>query len=270
MKISVITTFYNSGSTIVDTLLSVFSSKFKNVEYILIDSLSTDSSLEIVKKIALTKDNVKIISEKDSGIYDGMNKGIEHATGEIICILNADDFLEEDSLEHVSAIFKANPNLDLFAGSIRMVDEENNRIIELPRTRYSPLKKNSPAIHHPGIFVHRRVYEKIGFFNLKYKISADYEFISRFLDHKLKFIESDKIVTNVRTGGCSDSIRNLIKKHLEHYEIASKYTVSFPSKIILAIKIFKKTTIHFIYLQTSKRSVSGVRKSINELRWFNC
>lgn len=274
MKISIVTTFFNAETTIADTIKSVkgnSSDKFQ-MEYILIDSCSTDNSLDIVRELTKGMDNVIIISEKDDGIYDGMNKGLTLSSGDIIGILNADDFLAQNTLAHVYDLFLSEPDAGLVAGSITRVNDDIKSSEFLVRSCNSPLKLGSASVHHPAIFVRSDVYKQLGYFNPDFRISADYEFISRCLSNGVKVIHSDENFTFVREGGCSEKIDNLILKNVEQLKIGWRYSSS--SKASLLVSSVIKFSLHFV--STVKKSILYKENSsssaeldyINKYRWF--
>ena len=180
MKISIITITYNSGKTVEDTLKSVAAQSYKNIEHVVIDGASKDNTLDIVKSFP----NVKLLSEPDKGIYDAMNKGVAMTTGDIVGILNSDDFYpSDDIIQKVVDAFNAN-KVDSIYGDVKFVSPNNlNKV-----TRYYSSAKWNPEKFaygympaHPSFFVKKECYEKFGDFKTDYKISSDYELLIRFL-----------------------------------------------------------------------------------------
>lgn len=209
MKISIITPSYNSRQTIERTIKSVLSQKNVEIEYIIIDGVSKDDTLQIINKYS---DRIaKIISEPDKGIYDAMNKGIGLATGEIIGIINSDDYLANDSvLADVAAGFAAS-DVGAVYGDISYFEEgEENRTVRIWRAgEFNEKKLNSGwAMPHPALFVQKSVYNKIGLYRTDMKLAADYEFMLRLLKlYKVKVAYLPKILTRMQSGGVSG--RNL-------------------------------------------------------------
>ena len=206
MKISIITASYNSAKTIRDTLESVRCQEYRHVEHLVIDGLSTDGTLDIVREYPNIS---KIISEKDNGIYDAMNKGLQLASGEIIGILNSDDiYVNNQVLGHVAEIFQ-NEQVDACYADLQYVDgEDTNKLIR--HWKSGNFKKNSffygwmPP--HPTLFLRRRVYDKVGFFNLALKNSADYELMLRiFVTHDFTIRYLPRVIVKMRTGGASNA-----------------------------------------------------------------
>lgn len=222
-KVSIITVCFNSEKTIMDTLDSIYNQSYKDYEYIIIDGQSTDQTLEIVKKY---KDKfghkLKIVSEPDYGLYDAMNKGINLAQGEIIGILNSDDWYEVDALQKVIETFDTNKTIDIVTGKMRMVtykknfiEIRNNREIEKNILRFFP-------VNHPATFVKKKVYDEIGGFDVRYKLSADYDFICRAVVHKKSFIQIEAILANMRMGGLTGGCGQEGPAGLDNFFIAVK------------------------------------------------
>ena len=197
--ISIVTPSFNSQRTIARTIESLFLQTYKNIEYIIVDGCSTDSTVDIIKKyVPKFSGKLRWISEKDRGMYDAMNKGISLATGELIGILNSDDWYEPDAVESMVKNYVANKETVLY-GILRYV--ENDRETMLYRMHHDSLKDG--MITHPTCFVSKVIYEKLGVFNLNYRISADYELMLRFQKNGVKFIPLDKIIANFSFGGQS-------------------------------------------------------------------
>lgn len=213
MKISIITVSYNSEKTIADTLESVLSQTYSNLDYIIIDGNSKDNTLDIIEsyenKFKEKKISYRRISEKDDGLYDAMNKGIKMATGDIIGIINSDDvYNQNDILEKIVDKFN-DFNLSGVYGDLVYVDENDlNKI-----TRYwksGKYKKNCFLFGwmppHPTFFVKREVYEKYGFFRLDMGTAADYEIMLRFIHkYKIKIDYLEEIIVKMRLGGASNN-----------------------------------------------------------------
>ena len=205
MKISVITVSYNSRATIQDAILSVADQEYENKEHIVIDGGSTDGTLELISKHRHRLSQV--VSEKDRGIYDAMNKGIKLATGEIIGFLNSDDmYADKRILSEVADRIKTY-NLDSVFGDLVYVNRlRPNRIV-----RYYCSKKFSPKQisigcmpAHPTIFFHKNVYQKYGHFKIDYEIASDFEYVARvFRNNDLKYAYIPKIMVKMRAGGTS-------------------------------------------------------------------
>lgn len=205
MKISIITVCYNSDKTIKKTFESIKNQTYKDFEFIVIDGGSKDKTLKICQEY---KDIIDVlVSEKDDGLYDAMNKGIMNATGDYIGILNSDDiFYDENTIKDIQSFLEKNESLDACVGDV--VQNKNGRIIRKYSSKnWSPEKlKIGFMPPHPSIFFKRNLFEKFGFYRLGYKIAADYELIIRFfLKHKISYKYSNIITTSMLVGGASSS-----------------------------------------------------------------
>ena len=217
MQISIITATYNSAKTIRDTLESVKQQEYRDVEHLIIDGQSSDNTLDIVRRYPHV---ARIISEKDKGIYDAMNKGIEHANGEVIGILNSDDiYVDSKVLMDIARVF-ANPMVDACYADLQYVREDDTS--KVVRNWKSGLYSKKSFLYgwmppHPTLFVHRRVYEKVGLFNLDLKSAADYEFMLRlFVKNEFSIRYLPRVIVEMRTGGASNaSFRNRLKANKE-------------------------------------------------------
>ena len=204
IKISLITVTYNAGSSINRCIQSVITQNYKNLEYIVVDGASTDNTLQIANQY---KKNISILlSEPDKGMYDALNKGISLATGDVVGILNADDFFSTNEiLTEVASVF-VNPQIDVLYGNLDFVNP-NATIIRKWRTReYKAGMFNRgwmPA--HPTFYCRRLLFNRMGFYSLEYGTAADYELMLRFMHNKnitAKFL--DKVMVNMQTGGMSN------------------------------------------------------------------
>ncbi len=202
MKVSIITVTYQSEKTLKDTLESVLKQTYSNYEHIIVDGKSKDATMQIVKQYeAKYEGKLKYISEKDNGIYDAMNKGIQMATGDIIGILNSDDiYAKETVLETIVNTFEQT-NCDGTYANLIFMDAET--MTKPQRIWKSPTGKLEDGWHpaHPTLYLKREVYDQIGLFNLQYKIVADYDFMIRMLKNKqihLEYIDEDIIYMRAR------------------------------------------------------------------------
>jgi len=216
MKISIITPSFNSEKTIEETIKSVLSQTYNDIEYLIIDGGSRDRTLEIVDKY---KDKIsKIVSEPDKGIYDGMNKGIKLATGEIVGILNSDDlYFDESVIENVMKIFREN-KIDCLWGDLVYFKDDPNKFIRVWKGgNYKPgIFKTGWVPPHPTFFVKKEIYEKYGYFRLDFPVAADYELMLRFLEkYRIKGYYLPKFLVKMRVGGNANKLKNIIKGNLE-------------------------------------------------------
>lgn len=191
LKISIITVCYNAESCIEKAIQSVSEQTYKNFEHIVIDGQSTDQTLAIVNKYK--GDISKIISEKDSGVFDAMNKGVNHSTGDIIYFLNSDDyFYESNILEMIEQEFLKSPSTDLLNGKV-VVDTGIKNYDKSAFTAPCKTKKDllTHGLCHQRVFVKRRLFEKYGLFNTRYKICADFDWLMKVFNSsvEIKFVD---------------------------------------------------------------------------------
>lgn len=209
MKISVITVTYNSAKTVKDTIQSVLDQKYADYEYLVIDGGSKDNTVDIIKEYEPKFGGcMKWISEKDKGMYDGINKGIRMATGDVVGIINSDDFYHRtDIFDIINKAFEEDKEVQAIYGDVRFVNPDN-----LERTvRYYSSKHWKPwrfrfgfMPAHPTFFTYKENFEKYGYYQYDYHIAADYELLIRHLyTNKVpaKYVPIDFM--KMRTGGRS-------------------------------------------------------------------
>lgn len=197
--VSVITVVYNGVNHIEHTIQSVLKQTYNNIEYIVVDGGSTDGTLDILRKysdrIAYWK------SEPDKGISDAFNKGVALATGELIGILNADDWYEPDAASQIVAHYKPD---SILHGNLQYWNEDGSKgMVAYPNLKILPLEM---SLNHPTIFVSKSLYSRHGAFSLNYKLSMDYELLLRFYKAGATFIYVNQVITNMRLGGASGDI----------------------------------------------------------------
>lgn len=197
--ISVITVVYNGEKYLEQTIQSVLNQSYTNKEYIIIDGVSTDNTLSIIKKYQ-NKINYWV-SETDNGIYDAINKGIFLSKGILIGIVNSDDWLEEGALESISEHFITYPEIDVFHGICRFFRNENEYMMR----GSSHYAFSDGMIEHPTFFIKREVYDTYGLYSLDYRSASDLDFIYRIYTNNAKFLLMPKVISNFRAGGISDS-----------------------------------------------------------------
>ncbi len=219
MKISLLTVSYNSAATIRDTIESIRKQDYPAIEYIVVDGNSKDGTVDIIKEHSTFITHW--VSEPDKGIYDAMNKAIDLATGDVVGILNSDDFYSSEHIISQVADAFNNPQIDAIFGDLVFVEPDN--LQKTVRT-YSSAKWNPskfargfmPA--HPTFFVRRKYYEQFGLFRTDYKIAADYELLIRFLYvHKLTYKYLPLTMVKMRRGGVSS--RNFMSNIVLNNEI---------------------------------------------------
>jgi glycosyltransferase len=229
MKISVITATYNSAQTLKDTIKSLNSQSYPDIEYIIVDGASTDSTLTIVEQYGHRVTTV--ISEKDNGIYDALNKGIALATGDVVGFLHSDDLFADDRvLSRIAAEF-SKESTDAVYGDLNYVSKfDTTKIIRrwisgnFNRSKF----RNGWMPPHPTFYMKRKHYRSLGSFDLKFSISSDYESMLRYLwKNKLCATYIPKVLINMRVGGESNrSLANIWKKTNEDVNAMMKNGIS--------------------------------------------
>ncbi len=205
MKISVITISYNSADTIESTIESVLAQDYDNVEYIIIDGGSNDKTLSIIDKY---KDKIDVfVSEPDKGLYDAMNKGIKHATGDVIGMLNSDDLYADSSV--LTKVANEIKDADAVYGDLNYVDRDDiNKVTRrwVSGTYRRNAFKRGWMPPHPTFYVKAEKYHQLGTYDLRFKTSADYELMLRFIHkHKIKLSYIPHVLVLMRVGGQSNS-----------------------------------------------------------------
>lgn len=204
MKISIITVSYNSENTIRQTIKSVIRQDYDDIEYIIIDGGSNDNTLSIINEYS--ESISKVITEKDKGIYDAINKGILLSTGDVVGILNSDDvFYDNNIISDLAAKFKNNLNLDSIIGDIIFLNSKGKTHRHYSSHNWTP-KKFAWGIMppHPSFYCRRKHFFKYGLYRLDFKIASDYELLMRFLlVNKLTYEYIPKILVKMSLGGVS-------------------------------------------------------------------
>lgn len=219
MKISIITVVWNNAETIRDAIDSVLGQTYNNMQYIIIDGVSSDGTVEIVQSYEGRIS--KFVSEKDNGLYDAMNKGVSLAVGDIVGILNSDDFYAyADVIKDVAAAFESDAEIGIVYGDLLYVDaKDTNKIERVWESGEYKSKLFESGWHppHPSFFVRKSIYDKYGAFNTGFKIAADYELMFRFMyKYSVKTAYIPKVFVKMRTGGASNgSIFGIVKANIE-------------------------------------------------------
>jgi glycosyltransferase involved in cell wall biosynthesis len=248
MKVSIITVVLNNKKTVKDAILSVGSQDYNDIEHIVIDGKSVDGTLSVLDKY---RDRLAVvISERDNGIYDAMNKGLRLASGEIIGFLNSDDLYAHKNVisEIVSILSKM--KVDAVFGDLVFVSSKNlNNVVRFYKSNNFRPKLLAKGIMpaHPTLFLRKTVYEKYGYFKTDYRIAADFEFAVRiFKDYKISYYYIPKVMVKMRTGGTST--KNLKSNWILNLEVLRacrqnglrtnlfKIYSKYPSKILGLIK----------------------------------
>lgn len=228
MIISIVTPTYNSAATLRDTLSSILSQTYQDYEVLLQDGGSKDGTVEIAREFEPKfGGRLKIVSARDKGLYDGFNKGIQRATGDIVGILNSDDFFTSNTvLETIAETYADHPEIDAVYADVHYVDPSDlsKPVRYYSSKRFTRMRMRMGFIPaHPTFYVRRECYEKYGYFNLKYKVASDFEHLLRLIYvHKIKtfYVEQDWVT--MRTGGASSSgLRShirILKDHLTAFK----------------------------------------------------
>ncbi|CQQ21068.1 glycosyltransferase [Yersinia mollaretii] len=235
MKVSIITATYNSEKTISDTLLSLENQTYRDIEYIIVDGASKDRTLTVINQDSTRV--TKVISEPDDGIYDALNKGIDAATGDIVGFLHSDDlFAYPDVLTDIVAIFEKK-QCDAVYGDLQYVAK--NDLTKVIRCWESGFFNHTKMKYgwmppHPTFYMKRELYVSLGGFDLNYKISADYDSLTRYImNHQIKISYLPKVLIKMRVGGISNrSFRSMLLKSKEDIKIMRVRGLFWPISLL--------------------------------------
>lgn len=210
--VSIITVCLNCEKTIRRTIESVLYQSYHNIEYIIVDGCSVDGTLEIIKEFEpLFSGRLKYISEEDKGLYDAMNKGIKISAGDIVAFLNGDDWYEEDALNQVVRHFN-NSSCDMLFGNANIIEED--RVVGLRKSDVEKMQYTMPCCHQ-AVFAKRELFVKVGLFDLRYLVCADYDWLLRAYNTGVNIETTETILTSFRTGGLSSQqVEQLITEHI--------------------------------------------------------
>jgi len=227
MKVSVITSVYNNKETIEDAIKSVLSQTYENIEYVVVDGGSSDGTLDIIEKY---KDQIDVlVSEPDKGIYDGLNKGLDLATGDIVAFLHSDDlYADEHTIEHVASVFEKEDVDGVYGDLIYTPKEDTSKVLRYWKSKdfHPDLLKQGWMPAHPTFFLKKEIYDKYGKFDLSFKIAGDYDFMLRVLSKGIKVKYLPEVIYKMRVGGESNkSLKNIILKSKEDLRALSKNNV---------------------------------------------
>lgn len=233
MKVSIITVCYNSVSTIEQTINSVISQDYEDIEYIIIDGGSTDGTLDVIDKY---RDKIKmVVSEPDGGTYDAMNKGIKLASGDVIGMINSDDWYGEGTVRTAVAALLAHPECGVAHG--REIDIFPHGEIGVRRLKTPLTEDYIVDFSHPSFFVRKSVYNEVGLYDCKYPTDADGDLVYRMFFAGVKFCYDDGIFVYFRVGGASSAI----SAHWERLTVHRKYARKLPEdKRVKAIAAINK------------------------------
>lgn len=242
--VSIITVVYNGVKTIEQTINSVINQTYNNIEYIIIDGVSTDGTLDILNKYS---DHIKtIISEPDKGLYDAMNKGISYANGELIGIINSDDWYEVNAVEIMVNAYVSNPNKTIFHADRFDIDESGTRKIRKFNPSTFKFKYYGMTYNHPSMFITKTEYNK-HLYNNKLTVQSDYQFVlEALIRNKKTFHYIEKPIVNYRLDGISGNVP--LKKALKEGYITRKNAGfnMFHNILSVIIRFIKVKTQKFI------------------------
>jgi len=254
MKVSIITVTLNSAATLATTMESVRRQDYGDIEHILVDGASRDTTVDIIRSYPHV---ARFISEPDQGLYDAINKGIRLATGDVVGILNSDDFFPSSSIVSRVAEELRTRQVDAIFGDVAFVRGDNlDRIVRLYSSgKFHPRQfawGYMPA--HPSFYVRRRCYQDFGLYQTDYRIAADYELLMRFLHrHHVSYAYVPLTMVHMRTGGVSNkSIRSRYVLNQEIVRACGENGVT-TSLARLSLKYFFKV---FEYIRPALRASS--------------
>ena len=236
--ISIVTVTFNAEQHVEQTIQSVTEQSFKGYEYIIIDGASTDRTPTIVSQYQ--NQISTFLSEPDNGIYDAMNKGIQHARGDLIVLLNAGDFFAPNALERIATLYiQHKKKVAIFYGDSTLLTDKN-------KTIYRPATVN-PAegmtICHQAMFVHRKIYKQIGTYDLSYRFAADYQFFLRAFNAKTAFYRTPHSLVTFRDHGLGEqnkyrSLIETVQASFQQYGMRSTIFWSYSVNTIRTALLF--------------------------------
>ena len=243
MKISIITVVRNNSSTIKDAIESVLSQTYNDIEYIIIDGSSTDGTLDIIQSYA--KYITKIVSERDEGIYDAMNKGISLASGDIIGILNSDDvYFDENVIDNVINFFKEKQTDSIYGDLMYVEKNDLSKVIRYWKSSVFKMGSFAKGWHppHPTFFAKKNLYDKYGLFDVNMKVSADFDLMLRLLEkNKISTSYLPRVLVKMRTGGESNkSLRNIIISNISILKSFKKNNIAVNNFMYLLYRLLPK------------------------------
>lgn len=239
MKVSIITTCYNRAHTIKDAIESVLNQDYPQIEYIIVDGGSTDDTMKIVH--SYSNQITKIVSERDRGMYEAINKGIRMATGEIIGLMHSDDvFYNNHVISNIVHAFKKhNPDM-IYGNGIYIDSQKQNRTVRnwISGPKRSGRFKFGWLPLHTSTYFKSDILKKYGLYNETYQIAADTEFLTRYMyKYKIKTYYLDQYIVKMKMGGASTDIKRIITKWSEDIRVYKRYNlnpyIALPAKVLL-------------------------------------
>lgn len=271
MKISIVTTTMNSGATLRDTMMSVLAQSYQDFEHIIVDGVSTDNTLDIIKELEpLYNGRLKYISEKDKGIYDAMNKGISLATGDVIGTLNSDDFFT--TAESLNIIAKNIENVDACYGDVHFIkDNDLNKVVRYYSGRTFSRWQMSLGLMppHPTFYCRREVYDRLGIFDIDMILAADFDLLLRFIYiNKISVRYHKTNLVTMRVGGATTSgLPGYLQVFNDSLNIYRKHRMKRLSCLLGCRYAYKLMEVWAFRLRTSPRKIMRklMRKPIAKL-----
>ena len=237
--VTIITVVYNNDLYLEETIKSVLSQSYDNIEYIIVDGGSTDGTLEIIRQYEASIDYW--LSESDRGLYDAMNKGIALAKGEIIGILNSDDLYFPDTVATVVKQYqKIQQPCVIYGNMLKFADEYQQVSLHRGDLSDRAFKTAKIWVNHPTCFVHNSLYEKFGRFKQEYEVGADRELMMRFHHHDVTFVNTNRTLAKFRLGGTTSvqSLVNIFEREIiQEYKLLNTYAIN---KVTIAMALAKK------------------------------
>jgi glycosyltransferase involved in cell wall biosynthesis len=242
--VSVITVCLNAEAHVRAAMESVLGQSYPAIEYLVVDGGSTDGTLDIVREFEPRFDGrLRWISEPDNGLYDAMNKGLGLATGELVGILNADDFYEFDAVARAVDVWRVAPDTGVLYGDLRTIDAEGTRtVLATPESVSAEQMRSSMTLHHPATFIATRVYAEQGTYDTGYRIAADYDFLLRCLDAGVRFTHVDGVLTNFSLEGVSNKAVRAADRESTHVRIAHGV-----NPVLAWGRFYKSALAHSVY-----------------------
>ena len=276
--ITVVTVVFNGEKFLDETIQSILNQTYDNLEYIIIDGGSTDGTLDIIQKYDHAIDYW--VSERDNGIYDAMNRGIRLSLGDIIGLVNADDFLYLHAAETVARKFIESPPLALVYGSIDLINESGEIFGKTFSTAEEEIEKRKfkeIPFPHLSCFLAQYVYQKVGLFDMSFRLSADYDFLLRVIEKSFPRSDAHATLGGFRVGGRSGGIATYLetkKVHRKHGVSCFMVELTFfksmvkltavkvlPLSVVRFIKGFRKKSKHLLIKVSTEKETSPHRYS---------
>jgi glycosyltransferase len=238
IKISIITATLNSAKFINKNLESVKSQTYKNIEHIIVDGLSNDNTIDLIRKSNFNMNNV--ITEKDNGIYEALNKGISASTGDIVGILHSDDLFEDSSILELIALHFTDVKVQAAYGNLKYINKNNTKIIRNWKSSEFNISKlkNGWMPPHPTLFIRKNVLFPKYLYNEKLAISSDYEMILKLFSQEIfRAVFIDKYLVRMRIGGKSNrSLNNVLLKMYEDFSVTKCLELTTWQRIVCILK----------------------------------